>query len=104
MREVRCAMCDARGGKQLMSIATMLLGLFLSLAAVQTGKPEATSLLGKPLYPAPISAEARKLTWLVMSGKMTFTLGVLVGAGSAANAGAMKSSASKLRTKLMSER
>lgn len=43
-----------------MSKSTLLLGLFLSLAAAQTGKPEATSLLGKPLYPAPISAEARK--------------------------------------------
>ena len=50
----------ARSGKHLMSIAAMLLGLFVSLAAAQTGKPEATSLLGKPLYPAPISAEARK--------------------------------------------
>jgi tetratricopeptide (TPR) repeat protein len=40
--------------------ATLLLGLFLSLASAQTGKPEATSLLGKPLHPAPISAEARK--------------------------------------------
>ena len=43
-----------------MSKATMLLGLFLSLASSQAPKPEATSLLGKPLHPAPISADARK--------------------------------------------
>lgn len=40
--------------------ATVLLGLFLSVASAQAVKPEATSLLGKPLYPAPVSAEARK--------------------------------------------
>ena len=43
-----------------MSRATLVLGLFLSLASTQAGKPEATSLLGKPLHPAPMSAEARK--------------------------------------------
>jgi tetratricopeptide (TPR) repeat protein len=43
-----------------MSRVTVLLGLFVLLASAQTGKPEATSLLGKPLHPAPISAEARK--------------------------------------------
>jgi tetratricopeptide (TPR) repeat protein len=43
-----------------MSKATVLLGLFLSLASAQAVKPEATSLLGKPLHPAPISAEARQ--------------------------------------------
>ena len=31
-----------------------------SLAQAQPARPEATSLLGKPLIPAPISAEARK--------------------------------------------
>ena len=43
-----------------MSNATLLLGLVLSLALMQAPKPEATSLLGKPLHPAPISADARK--------------------------------------------
>lgn len=35
-------------------------GLPLVATARQAGKPEATSLFGKPLYPAPIAAEARK--------------------------------------------
>jgi tetratricopeptide (TPR) repeat protein len=39
----------------------MILALLLAATAIfQQGKPEATSLLGKPLHPAPISAEARK--------------------------------------------
>lgn len=38
----------------------MILVLLLAATAAFQGKPEATSLLGKPLYPAPISAEARK--------------------------------------------
>jgi hypothetical protein len=32
----------------------------LALSAAQSGPPEAVSLLGKPLFPAPIAAEARK--------------------------------------------
>ena len=43
-----------------MSRVTFLLGLLLSLASTQSAKPEVTSLLGKPLHPAPISADARK--------------------------------------------
>lgn len=55
-------MREGRGasGERRMSKSTLLFGLYLSLAAAQTGTPEATSLLGKPLHPAPISAEARK--------------------------------------------
>ena len=34
--------------------------LLLSLPRAQPARPEATSLLGKPLFPAPISAETRK--------------------------------------------
>ena len=37
-----------------------VLALIVSAAAAQQGKPEAMSLLGKPLHPAPISTEARK--------------------------------------------
>ena len=55
-------MREGRGasGERRMSKSTLLFGLYLSVAAAQTGTPEATSLLGKPLHPAPISAEARK--------------------------------------------
>ena len=39
---------------------SLLAVLSLSISSPQSGKPEATSLLGKPLYSAPLSAEALK--------------------------------------------
>ena len=41
-------------------MTSMMLVLLLAATAAFQGKPEATSLLGRPLHPAPISAEARK--------------------------------------------
>lgn len=47
-----------------MSIQTCLISLGIvvmqTASGSQTARPEATSLMGKPLYPAPIAAEARK--------------------------------------------
>jgi tetratricopeptide (TPR) repeat protein len=40
--------------------AGVLAAVTISAAWVQSGKPEATSLLGKPLYSAPVSGDARK--------------------------------------------
>ena len=42
-------------------MTSILIALALAASAIQApARPEATSLLGKPLVPAPISAEARK--------------------------------------------
>lgn len=42
-------------------VALAAAAVVLAGAVPQAGKPEATSLLGKPLYPAPIAAETRKV-------------------------------------------
>ena len=41
--------------------ATITLSTLPAAGTAQSGKPEATSLMGKPLYPTPPSAEARKV-------------------------------------------
>ena len=43
-----------------MMLQIFRIALLLALSGSQPARPEATSLLGKPLFPAPIAAETRK--------------------------------------------
>jgi tetratricopeptide (TPR) repeat protein len=45
---------------KILLVLTLAGGLTVMAAGRQAGKPEATSWLGKPLYPAPIAAETRR--------------------------------------------